>query len=284
MTATRDLEETTITPTRRVLGSWEYLRLIGVPDMPPRTSPFDPGYDPATLESHLEQSSHLISVLKISMACWQVANETATRRKVQAARRLNVPVCTGGGPFEVAATFGTLPEFLDLCADLGVTRIEAGEGFTDQVLDPRQIIGLAEDRGLDVQFEVGKKHGGTFTEDVVQELIDQGKRWLDAGAKKIVVEGRESAQNVGLFDMNGDVNADFAERFVAAYGIDNTIFEAPNKPSQFALLNHFGPVVHLSNIRIEELLRVEIYRRGLHSDAFQHDNLRPAGPSRAATV
>lgn len=262
---------------KHVMGSWEYLRHIGVPDLQPATSPFDPGYDPVTLESHLEQSSHLISVLKISMACWQVANEASTRRKVQAARKLNVPVCTGGGPFEVAATFGTLPEFLDLCADIGVTRIEAGEGFTDQTLDPREIIGMAEERGLDVQFEVGKKHGGTFTDDIVGELIDQGKRWLDAGAKKIVVEGRESALNVGLFDMNGRLNTVFAERFVSAYGIDQAIFEAPNKPSQFALLDYFGQAVQLSNVRIEELLRVEIYRRGLHSDAFQHDNLRPKG-------
>jgi len=261
-----------------VLGSWEYLHYIGVPDLPPRTSPFDPGYDPATLESHLEQSSHLISVLKISMACWQVANEASTRRKVQAARRLNVPTCTGGGPFEVAATFGTLPEFLDLCADIGVTNIEAGEGFTDQELDPGEIIRLAEERDLQVQFEVGKKHGGTFTDDIVGELIDQGRRWLDAGATKIVVEGRESAQNVGLFDMQGRLNTQFAERFVSAYGIDRTIFEAPNKPSQFALLDHFGQAVHLSNVRIEELLRVEIYRRGLHSDAFQRENLRPTGP------
>lgn len=264
---------------RHVMGSWEYLRHIGVPDLAPATSPFDPGYDPVTLESHLEQSSHLISVLKISMACWQIANENATRRKVAAARRLNVPVCTGGGPFEVAATFGTLPEFLDLCADIGVTRIEAGEGFTDQSLDPREIISMAEERGLDVQFEVGKKHGGTFTEDVVGELIDQGKRWLDAGAKKIVVEGRESAQNVGLFDMKGQLNTTFAERFVDAYGIDQAIFEAPNKPSQFALLDYFGQRVQLSNVRIEELLRVEIYRRGLHSDAFQVEKLRPKGPS-----
>jgi phosphosulfolactate synthase len=264
-------------------GSWEYLRLIGVPDYPPRTSPFDPGYDPVTVESHLAQSSHLISVLKISMACWQVATEAATRRKVQAARKLKVPVCTGGGPFEIAATFGTLPQFLDVCTALGVTRIEAGEGFTDKTLDPRAIIRLAEDRGLEVQFEVGKKHGGTFTDDVVGELIDQGKRWLDAGALKIVVEGRESAQNVGLFDMEGRLNARFAERFVSAYGIDQTIFEAPNKPSQFALLNHFGPVVHLSNVRLEELLRVEIYRRGLHSDAFQHANLAPKGPRTGET-
>src|SRR5688572_16070618 len=75
----------------------DFLGMIGVPEMPPRTSPFDPGYDPATLISHVEQSAHLISSLKISMACWLVADERATRAKVQAARKLNVPVCTGGG-------------------------------------------------------------------------------------------------------------------------------------------------------------------------------------------
>jgi phosphosulfolactate synthase len=130
-----------------------------------------------------------------------------------------------------------------------------------------------------LQFEIGEKHGGTFTEDVVTQLVDQGKRWLDAGAGKIVVEGRESAQDVGLFDGKGKLNVGFAERFVEAYGMDRTIFEAPNKPSQFALLNHFGPRVHLSNVRLEELLRVEIYRRGLHSDAFQQEILRPKGPA-----
>ncbi len=256
----------------------DYLKLIGVPDMPGRTSPFDPGYDPVTLESPLEQSSHLISTLKISMACWQIANEKATRRKVDAACRLNIPTCTGGGPFEVAATFGKIAEFLDLCADIRLTRIEAGEGFTETNLNPREIIKQAEERGLEVQFEVGKKHAGTFTSDMVGELIDQGKRWLDAGAKQIVVEARESAEDVGLFGDKGQFNAEAADRFAEAYGLDVAVYEAPNKPSQFALLNHFGPEVHLSNIRIEELLRVEIYRRGLHSDAFQHDNLRPKGP------
>ena len=27
-------------------NAWEYLKAIGVPDIPARTSPFDPGYDP----------------------------------------------------------------------------------------------------------------------------------------------------------------------------------------------------------------------------------------------
>jgi phosphosulfolactate synthase len=57
------------------------------------------------------------------------------------------------------------------------------------------------------------------------------------------------------------------------------MFEAPNKSSQFALLDSFGPEVHLCNVRLEELLRVEIYRRGLHSDAFEKDNLRPPAPA-----
>jgi phosphosulfolactate synthase len=253
----------------------DYLKLIGVPTLPPLTSPFDPGYDPATLESHLEQSSHLLSILKISMACWMVANENAIRKKVAAAKRYKVPTVTGGGPFEVAVAQDALPEYMDLCADIGVTRIECGEGFTEMTLMPGEVIRMAALRGLDVQFELGKKHTGPFAESNIAELIEQGRRWLDSGALQLVVEARESACGVGLFDETGTFNARFADRFASAFSLNQLMFEAPNKPSQFALLNHFGREVHLCNVRLEELLRVEIYRRGLHSDAFAEEKLRP---------
>lgn len=257
------------------LHTIDYLSKIGVPDLSPSTSPFDPGYDPATVESHLEQSAHLISILKISMACWMIANETATRSKIAAARKRKIPTVTGGGPFEVAVAQGQLPAYLDLCSDIGVTRIECGEGFTDMPLAASDVVKMARERGLDVQFELGKKHTGAFTDQAVSELIDQGKRWLDAGALQLVVEARESAQGVGLFDDQGEFNPSYADRFARAFGHKILMFEAPNKPSQFTLLNHFGPEVHLCNVRLEELLRVEIYRRGLHSDAFAQANLRP---------
>src|SRR5437899_3068458 len=106
-----------------------FLNTIGVPELKPATSPFDPGYDALTLEAHLAQSAHLMSTLKISMACWLIAAESATRRKIGAARRHGVPTVTGGGPFEVAVAQGALPAYLDLCADLGVTRVECGTGF-----------------------------------------------------------------------------------------------------------------------------------------------------------
>ena len=252
-----------------------YLKLIGVRSLPPLISPFDPGYDPATLESHLEQSAHLMAILKISMACWIIANELATRRKVAAAARHSVPTVTGGGPFEIAVAQHRLADYLDLCCDVGFTRIECGEGFTDMPLAPREVVAMAGERGLDVQFELGKKHTGAFASNTVDQLIGQGKRWLDAGARELVVEARESAQAVGLFDENGAFNGVLADRFAREFGLDTVTFEAPTKPSQFALLDHFGPAVRLCNVRLEELLRVEIYRRGLHSDAFGKDNLRP---------
>ena len=263
----------------RHLHTSDYLSMIGVPEIRPATSPFDPGYDPVTLESHLDQSAHLISILKISMACWMVAKEAAMRRKVAAAKKHHVPTVTGGGPFEVAVAQGQLSAYLDLCADIGVTRIECGEGFTEMTLKAADVVKMASERGLDVQFELGKKHTGAFTEDGVTQLIEQGRRWLDAGALQLVVEARESAKEVGLFDDKGNLHCGYADRFAKAFGLDTVMFEAPNKASQFALLNHLGREVHLCNVRLEELLRVEIYRRGLHSDAFARENLRPVTPN-----
>lgn len=256
----------------------EYLRLIGVAELPPLTSPFDPGYDPVTVESHLAQSAHLIETLKISMACWQIADEAATRRKIAAARAHNVPTVTGGGPFEVAVAQGQLEAYLDLCAGLGVTRIECGEGFTELNMQPRTVVQMAHERGLQVQYEMGKKHDGPFTDESLQEAIERGHRWLDAGALQLVVEARESARGVGAFGDDGSLNTDYVDRFATEFGLDIALFEAPNKPSQFAFLAHFGARVRLCNVRLEELLRVEIFRRGLHSDAFEIPKLRPVRP------
>ncbi len=253
----------------------DFLKSIGVSPISAATSPFDPGYDLSTLTSHLEQSHHLMTILKVSMACWLIADEDISRKKIDAAKKYHVPTTTGGGPFEVAYVQGKLPEYLDLVVDFGFTRIECGEGFTNIKLNAKEIVKMANDRSLDVQFELGKKHEGAFTEQGIEKLINQGKRWLEAGALQLVVEARESAKEVGLFDDAGNLNVNFADRFAKEFGHGVVVFEAPNKQSQFALLNHFGPEVHLCNVRLEELLRVEIYRRGLHSDSFCRENLRP---------
>jgi phosphosulfolactate synthase len=261
---------------QRRSASERYLEEIGVRPTPKATCPFDPGYDPVTVEAHLGQSAHLIATLKISMACWMVADEAATRRKIEAARRGGIPTVAGGGPFETAVAQRALPAYLDLCADVGLSRIECGEGFTEITLSPAEVVAQAGERGLEVEFELGEKHAGRFTDEETSALVEKGQRWLDAGAVRLVIEARESAEDVGLFSAPGQFDARQAERFADAFGLGRVLFEAPNKASQFALISHFGPSVQLGNVRLEEVLRVEIYRRGLHSDAFGQSRLRPA--------
>jgi phosphosulfolactate synthase len=253
----------------------EYLALLGVGELAPASCPFDPGVAPAVLESHLEQSAHLIASLKISMACWQIAAEPSTRRKLAAARSAGVRTMTGGGPYEVAVAQGRLTEYLELVADIGFDGIECGAGFTDPLVEPAQITQQADAHGLAVDYELGKKHGGEFDDAVLAELLDDGERWLDAGARRLIVEARESAAEVGLFNAGGRLNARLANRLAEHFGLQTLIFEAPSKRSQFALIEEFGPEVGLANVPLDELLRVEIYRRGLHSDAFANPALRP---------
>lgn len=252
-----------------------YLDRVGVPRLGPLTCPFDPGVAPVVLESHLEQSAHLMFSLKISMACWMIAEQSATRRKLAAARAAGVPTNAGGGPYEVAVATGQLPAYLDLCADVGFDGIECGSGFTDPGVSPAEIARMAGERGLAIEYELGKEHGGTFDAETLDELIEDGHRWLAAGATKLVVEAHESAAGVGLFDDRGELNRPLAEHLVSTFGHGTLVFEAPSKSSQFALLDHFGTAIRLANVKLDEVLRVEIYRRGLHSDAFANPALRP---------
>jgi phosphosulfolactate synthase len=259
----------------------DYLSAIGVRELPPLSCPFDPGLAPVVVESHLEQSAHLMLSLKISMACWQIAAPAALERKVSAARRAGVPAMAGGGPYEVAVAQDALEPYLDLCARAGFSGIECGAGFTCPEVTPREIARLAGARGLSFDYELGEKHAGAFDVATVEELCEEGLEWLQAGARRLIVEARESAAGIGLFDEQGSLKGALAERLVEVLGVERLIFEAPTKASQFALIDHLGPEVRLGNIPLDELLRVEIYRRGLHSDAFGNPRLAPAPPVRS---
>ncbi len=245
-----------------------FLDALGIARLSPRSFPFDPGYDAATVESHLEQSHLLISSLKLSMATWLLIEPDALARKVRAARDRNVPVTAGGGMFEVALDRGCLDEYLAVCQQVGLTGIEAGQGFTRTGPEPGRVVAAAARRGLTVSYEIGGKHDGPFDEAVIKALVEEGGKWLDEGATHLVVEGRESAADVGLFNATGQLNTVLADTLADEFGLHRLVFEAPTKPSQFALLRHFGPEVALGNIRLEELLRVETFRHGLHSDAY----------------
>jgi len=268
-------------PVRGHITATEYLHQIGVPHLRPCTSPFDPGYDLSTVEGHLAQSANLMEVLKISMACWMIADETVTRRKVAAAAAHSVPTVTGNGLFQIAVAQGLIESYLDLCADFGVVRVECGESHTELPLRPSLIVKMAHARGLEVQFELG---GRFAVNETIEQMIDQGDSWLNAGAVQIAAPAGDVERGTGYFDPLGHFNPVFAERLVRAFGLEMMTFSAPDPCTQFALLQHFGRDVHLCDVRLEDLLNVESFRRGLHSAAFSKDQLHPGPPGPLASA
>ena len=260
------------TPLATHMTTSEYLHRIGVPELPPCTAPFDPGYDSSTVEGHLDQSANLMEILKISMSSWVIADEAIARRKVAAAAVHSVPTVAGKGLFQIAVAQGQLESYLDLCADFGVARVECGESLADLKVRPSQIARMAHSRGLELQFELGRQPGAA---ESVQHLIDQGDRWLNAGAMQLATETHHPDHPSGVFDAKGQFNPSFADRLARAFGLEMVTFAAPDSAAQVAILDHFGRDVHLCNVRLEDLLAVESFRRGLHSRAFLSDRLHP---------
>ena len=253
----------------------DYLRRIGVPDLHPHTATRDNGDDPFSVEGHLDQSGHLMERLKLSSSYWLIADEDVTRRKVAAASAHSVPTVIGRESFEIAVVKGELETYIDLCAEMGVTRIECGEGATDTPVAASLVVRLARERGLDVQFELGRNRG-VITGETVQRFVDNGHRWLDAGALQLAVQTRENLKGASLFDKEGHFHGGHADRLARAFGLETVTFDAPDRPSQVALLDHFGRDVHLYNVRLSELLFVEVYRRGLAVESFSKHGLKLA--------
>lgn len=260
------------------LSTTEYLQQSGVPELPPRTAPFDPGYDSTTIEGHLDQSGSLMEILKISMACWIIADENVTRRKVAAAASHSVPTVTEKSLFQIASAQGLVEPYLDLCADFGVARVECAEGICDVDVRPSLISSLARERGLEVQFEIG---GCCCAGGTIEQLLDQGERWLDAGAMQLAVQSGDIEQGTAFTGRDGQFDPAFADIVVRKFGLDLVTFAAPDLPAQFAFLRHFGRQVHLCDVRLEDLLRVETFRRGLHSAAFFSEQLHPDATDRS---
>ncbi len=191
---------------------------------------------------------------------------------------------TGGGPFEVAVAQGRLPAYLDLCADLGFDRIECGEGSPTCRLDPPAVVahgpGARAGGAVRARQEARRRvHRG----DGRRARSTEGRRWLDAGAVRAGGRGAGERRGVGLFDERGQLRpapADRLRRGVRA-GRASPSRRRP-RPASSRCSTTSAATCSLCNVRLEELLRVEIYRRGLHSDAFAKPALRPAAGRRAS--
>ncbi len=217
----------------------------------------------------LNLAGNYIDFLKLGFGTSALYSSEVLEEKINLVRSYNVDIYPGGTFLEVAIIQDKLEEYLLMAKKLGFTAIEVSDGTI--TFDPElrhKAICLASDMELKVLTEVGKKDPNTRTP--LSQLIRQVLADLKSGAHKVIVEGRESGKNVGLYDSSGKLIVSEMEELVSALPDPSVlIWEAPLKDQQLELIIRFGCNVNLGNILAHELLAVEALRVGLRADTLK---------------
>ncbi len=188
--------------------------------------------------------------------------------KIHLVKSFGIDIYPGGTFFEVAILQEKIEEYLYLARTFGFTAIEVSDGTITMSSEVREkAIARAADLGFKVLTEVGKKDGGHHS---IQHLVEQIRRDFQHGAYRVILEGRESGINVGLYDDQGRFIQEELDELLSGIGDPRVlIWEAPRKNQQQELILRFGPNVNLGNIPPHEVLAVEALRVGLRADTLK---------------
>lgn len=217
----------------------------------------------------LQTSAAHVDYIKLGFGTSVLYPQSILMDKIKLANEYQVSLYPGGTFFEVAFTQKKIKEYFQNLIQWGFDTVEISDGsiFLSQK-ERNSAIQLAKELGLHVITECGKKVSGSTI-----ELLDLQKTLehdLTSGAQYMIIEGRESGANVGIYNAEGKADKDFIKSIKETLGFqtESLIWEAPQKSQQIALLELFGTNVNLGNISPLEIYSLESLRRGLRSDTF----------------
>ncbi len=223
-----------------------------VKEMVPLTSLYDPDSNIEQLRDCLDCYSHHVSAIRV-----QVGYDYSAKETIMLAHRYNIPTSTRIRTGNTVTVRGVLPVYFDLCAGASVSRIQCRMENLQAGTRPREVIVLADDRNLDVQFEFDNRGrydaNGWKSRD---KLLDTAKEWLDSGAVNLVAGIMEPRKAAGSFILN----LEFAEQLASLFGLHAVMFKAPNERAQDTLLAYFGEETHLCDVSLSNVARVEKQR------------------------
>ena len=199
---------------------------------------------------------------------WGTAYVTPNlKQKVALYQELGIPVCFGGTLLEAAVLQNKLDEYVGVVREFGMECIEISDG----TIKMEEADKLALIRRLAKEFRVLSEVGSKDETVVIAPFkwVDSIKRELDAGAWKVITEGRESG-TVGVYQPGGEVKEGLIDEIKSAVDTDRLLFEAPIKEQQAWFIKQFGANVNLGNIPPEEVISVETLRVGVRGDTLLH--------------
>ncbi|WP_025027730.1 phosphosulfolactate synthase [Caldalkalibacillus mannanilyticus] len=218
----------------------------------------------------METSAPYIDYVKLGFGTAALYPSAILEKKIKIAQDHQVTLYPGGTFFEVAFLQGKVSQYFEHVKRWGFETVEISDGTITLSREERNYyIQQAINEGFTVITECGKKIEGS-TLDLL-EIGDTLFHDLEAGAKFMIVEGRESGENVGLYDEKGDVDSLLMlniMKYLDPY-LSSLIWETPKKNQQSSFIRALGPNVNLGNIPIDEIYSLEALRRGLRSDTIQ---------------
>ena len=227
------------------------------------THVLDKGYSLDQVRQFMEVSQSYVDIVKLG---WGTAVVTPNvKEKIALYQSYGVPVCFGGTFFEVCLRQNKLEEFLGAVRECGMDCVEVSDGTIDMEEDDK----LAILRRLSKEFRVLSEVGSKDESVVITPTrwVDSIKRELEAGAWKVITEGRESG-TVGIYRPTGDVKDGLLEEIRNAFDTSQILFEAPIKKQQAWFIKQFGANVNLGNIPPDEVISVETLRVGVRGDTL----------------
>ena len=229
------------------------------------THVLDKGLGPGQVLELLAVAADSIDIVKLGWGTAAVTNDL--QAKVTAYQERGVPVCLGGTLLEVVLKQNKLEQYISWVKGLGIHHVEVSDGTIALDHDEKVAVIKRLAKDFTVLSEVGSKS---------ESVIFAPKRWvemiqkeLDAGAWKVIAEGRESG-TVGLYHGDGAVKEGLIDEIRDSIDPGQLVFEAPGKKQQVWFIKHFGSDVNLGNIAPEEVISVETLRLGLRGDTLLH--------------
>jgi len=229
------------------------------------THVLDKGYSLEQVKQFLEVSKDYVDIVKLG---WGTAAVTPNvKEKIALYQSFGIPVCFGGTFFEVCLRQNKLEEYVQLVRDCGMTCVEISDGTIDIAEEDK----LAMLRRFAKEFKVLSEVGSKDANVVIAPFkwVDSIKRELEAGAWKVITEGRESG-TVGIYQPGGEVKEGLLDEIRSAVDPAQLLFEAPVKSQQAWFIKELGANVNLGNIPPEEVISVETLRVGVRGDTLLH--------------
>jgi phosphosulfolactate synthase len=228
------------------------------------THVIDRGLSVAEVDGLIEVAGSFVDIVKLG---WGTALKTGNlERKLERYREHQIPVVLGGTLTEIAIAQDRLESLTAWAHELGLRHFEISDGTI--ALDHDHKVELIQRLAQEfiVLSEVGSKDDtGAITPPY--RWVEQMNRELEAGAWKVIAEGRE-AGTAGIFRPTGEVREGLIGEIVHDIDPGRIMFDAPNKHQQVWFVRRFGPNVNLSNIAPADVLALETLRLGLRSDTL----------------